>query len=77
MSPPIGSGLPPPIPSVRVITGLLTLPVVVLGVGFIFHTDFEPDVFGKYKGGYFAFLLGWWLLLTPGVFFFLDCTDKP
>jgi len=45
--------------------------MVVLGVGFALHTDFEPAVFGKYGGGYFAFLLVWWLVLTPLVFFFV------
>ncbi len=39
-----------------------------LGVGFLLHTDFEPQVLGKYSFGYFLFLLAWWLLLTPAVF---------
>lgn len=45
--------------------------MVVLGVGFCLHTDFDPAVFGKYSGGYFAFLLVWWLVLTPLTFFFV------
>ncbi len=41
---------------------------VVGGIGFVFHTDFDPQVFGKYRGGYFAFLLAYWILFVPLVF---------
>lgn len=54
-----------------VLAALATLAMGVLGVGFCLHTDYDPVVFGKYGGGYFAFLLAWWLLLTPAVFFFV------
>ena len=54
-----------------VLAALATLAMVVLGVGFCLHTDFEPTVFGKYGTGYFLFLLAWWLLLTPLTFVFV------
>ena len=57
-------------PVVRVLAWIVTLPFLVVGVGLIFHTAFEPDLFGKYTLGYFAFLCFWWLLLTPGVYLF-------
>lgn len=44
------------------------LPLAVLGVGFGFHTDFDADVFGKWSGGWFAFLLFWWIVVVPGAF---------
>ena len=55
---------------VRILAWIATLPVLVLGVGWIFHTSFEPDVLGKYSWGYFTFLLCWWLLVTPAVYYF-------
>jgi hypothetical protein len=60
----------PRLPSL--LAALATLGVMVFGVGFLLHTDFEPAVFGKYGGGYFAFLLAWWLVLTPLTFFFVQ-----
>jgi len=51
----------------RILAWLVTLPFVVLGVGFILHTDFQPSVFGKWSTGYFVFLLAWWLLVLPAV----------
>ncbi len=54
-----------------VLAALATLAMVVLGVGFCLHTDFDPTVFGKYGTGYFVFLLAWWLLLTPLTFVFV------
>ncbi len=53
----------------RLLAWLVTAPFVVLGVGFVFHTDFEPTVLGKWSTGYAVFLLVWWLLVTPAVFF--------
>lgn len=41
------------------------MPAIVLGVGFVFHTDFDPSVFGKYRWPYFAFLCGWWIITVP------------
>lgn len=47
---------------------LAALPLVVLGVGFVFHTDVDPTVFGKWSLGWFLFLLAWWLLVVPGTY---------
>jgi len=52
-------------PRVRRLARLFTLPALILGVGFCFHTTFSPDVFGKYTWGYFAFLLGWFIVGVP------------
>ncbi|MAE63654.1 MAG: hypothetical protein CMJ18_05230 [Phycisphaeraceae bacterium] len=49
--------------------GVVTLPALVLGVGFIFHTSREAAMIGKYSPGYFAFLCAWFLLVTPCVLF--------
>ncbi len=54
----------------RTLAAVATLPVVVLGVGFVFHTALDPDVFGKYTWGYFAFLCVWWLVVTPAAWLF-------
>lgn len=54
----------------RILAGIVALPFVVLGVGFVFHTSFDPTVFGKYTTGYFVFLCAWWLLLVPLVYLF-------
>jgi len=54
----------------RLLAGIVTLPFVVLGAGFVFHTSFDPTVFGKYSTGYFVFLCGWWLLVVPVVYLF-------
>ena len=50
-----------------ILSALVSLPVVVLGVGFVFHTSLEPDVFGKYSAGYFVFLCLWFLLVVPAL----------
>lgn len=38
---------------------------MIIGVGLIFHTDFDPAIFGKYSGRYFALLCAWWLFAVP------------
>jgi len=65
----MGETLPAP-PRWPTILGLLAaLPLVVLGIGFVFHTDFDPTVFGKWSLPWALFLLAWWLVLVPGTFF--------
>lgn len=55
---------------VNLLAALLTLPALVLGVGFVFHTSLDPTVFSKYSTGYFIFLAAWWILVVPGAFLF-------
>src|SRR5688572_15807157 len=52
----------------RVLAWLVTLPFVVLGVGFILHTSLDPAVFGKWSAIYAVFLAGWWLVVVPLVY---------
>ena len=54
----------------RALSWVALLPCLVLGVGWIFHTSFDPTVLGKYSTPYFVFLVCWWLLVTPALYFF-------
>ncbi len=54
----------------RLLPILFTVPALVVGVGLIFHTSFDPTVLGKYSTGYFIVLLAWWLMATPLVYLF-------
>jgi lysophospholipase L1-like esterase len=49
----------------RVLAWLATLPVLVLGVGFVLHTSLDPTVFGRWSTGYALFLAGWWFAVVP------------
>ncbi len=51
-----------------VLGGLAALPFGVLGVGFVFHTDFDATVLGKWSTGWLLFLLFWWIVLVPSAF---------
>ncbi len=51
-----------------VISCVATLPALVLGVGFLFHTSYDGVVFGKYSGRYFGFLCLWFVVILPLVF---------
>src|SRR5262245_61861804 len=50
---------------VRLLAWLVTLPFLVLGVGFVLHTSLDPSVLGKWSTGYALFLAGWWIVLVP------------
>lgn len=51
-----------------VLSSLATLPAVVLGAGFCFHTSLDPVVFGKYGSRYAVFLGAWIFLVIPAWF---------
>ena len=44
---------------------LVALLVALVGVGFCFHTSFDPAIFGKYNLRYFVALCCWFLIFTP------------
>jgi lysophospholipase L1-like esterase len=59
---------PPRSPLARLLTWLVTLPFVVVGVGFVLHTSLDPTVLGKWSTGYALFLAGWWIVVVPLVY---------
>ncbi|HWA99503.1 MAG TPA: hypothetical protein VG713_13465 [Pirellulales bacterium] len=53
----------------QMIIALPALACAAFGVGFWFHTSFDPTIFGKYATSYVVFLAIWYLLVTPLVYY--------
>lgn len=70
--PAVASGKPSRRPA-RLIAALVTL----IGVGFGFHTSFDPTILGKYNLRYFIALCCWFGILTPCAYLLARYVSTP